>query len=295
MVKGLGGDASSRKIAPGPATAIDTTDWVVLIENPLVEFVGYELLETQTCISKYRKIKAGKAGNPGRLCLRRHLSMPKVAARWAIPVYCLSKGREHPGLDTKKENDLIIQFTDELPSDPSAPVIAKVDEAKRKRTEVHHTATHLLHAALRKTLGDHVAQKGSLVTDEQLRFDFSHFARMTEEEIAAVEALVNEKIRENIPVVIQEMPKDEAVKLGAMALFGEKYGESSASSSSTRLIPSNYVAVHMSARPESSGSSKSGMRPLSLPVSAASKPFQELRRSSTSVGSWQSSGLPGSC
>jgi alanyl-tRNA synthetase len=137
----------------------------------------------------------------------------------------LSRGESLRVIDTKKENDLIIQFTDELPSDPGAPVIARVDGTRRKRTEVHHSATHLLHAALRKTLGDHVAQKGSLVDDAALRFDFSHFAKMTDEEIADVERLVNEKIRENIPVVIKEMPKTEAVRMGAMALFGEKYAD----------------------------------------------------------------------
>jgi alanyl-tRNA synthetase len=103
-------------------------------------------------------------------------------------------------------------------------LLATVDRVRRMSTEAHHSATHLLHAALRKVLGVHVAQKGSMVNEEQLRFDFSHFAKMTEEELGAVEAMVNEKIRENIPVVIKEMPKEEALKLGAMALFGEKYG-----------------------------------------------------------------------
>ena len=127
--------------------------------------------------------------------------------------------------DTKRDNDLIIHFTATIPEDLSGKVLAKVDAARRKKIVLHHSATHLLHAALRKILGTHVVQKGSLVNDEHLRFDFSHFAKMTDEEIAKVDAIVNEKIRENIPVVIKEMPKDEAMKLGAMALFGEKYGD----------------------------------------------------------------------
>ena len=107
----------------------------------------------------------------------------------------------------------------------SGEVIAKVDAEKRKHITVHHSVTHLMHAALRNVLGKHVAQKGSLVNEEHLRFDFSHFAKVTDEEIAAVEKMVNEKIRENIPVVIKTMNKDEAVAMGAMALFGEKYGD----------------------------------------------------------------------
>jgi alanyl-tRNA synthetase len=221
--EGFKAEMKRQKERSRAATAIDTTDWVVLIDNPLVEFVGYDLLETQTRIAKYRKIKA-KGRESWQVVLEATPFYAESGGQVGDTGVLLSKGESIRVLDTKKENDLIIQFTEELPSDLMAPVIAKVDTAKRKRTEVHHSATHLLHAALRKTLGDHVAQKGSLVNEEELRFDFSHFARMTEEEIAAVERAVNEKIRENIPVIIKEMPKDEAVKLGAMALFGEKYG-----------------------------------------------------------------------
>jgi alanyl-tRNA synthetase len=127
--------------------------------------------------------------------------------------------------DTKKENDLIIHFTENIPENIPGKIIAKVNPSKRIPTQIHHSATHLMHAALRTVLGKHVAQKGSLVNDEYLRFDFSHFAKVTDEELAKIEALVNEKIRENIPVVIKEMKKEEALATGAMALFGEKYGE----------------------------------------------------------------------
>jgi alanyl-tRNA synthetase len=222
--EGFRAEMKQQKDRSRAATAIDTTDWVVLIENPLVEFVGYEMLETQTRIAKYRKIKA-KGRESWQIVLEATPFYAESGGQVGDDGVLLSKGESIRVIDTKKENDLIIQFTDELPSDPSAPVIARVDGTRRKRTEVHHSATHLLHAALRKTLGDHVAQKGSLVDDAALRFDFSHFAKMTDEEIADVERLVNEKIRENIPVVIKEMPKTEAVRMGAMALFGEKYAD----------------------------------------------------------------------
>ena len=129
--------------------------------------------------------------------------------------------------DTKKENNLFIHFADNLPEniDLTGEVVAVVNAKTRNEITSNHSATHLLHAALRLVLGTHVAQKGSLVNDEQLRFDFSHFSKVTDEEIVKIEAIVNQKIRENIPVVIKEMSKDEAVALGAMALFGEKYGD----------------------------------------------------------------------
>lgn len=205
------------------ATAIDTEDWIVL-QNGSNKFVGYDALEAKAKVLKYRKIKA-----KGKEAYQFVLD--------ATPFYAESGGQVgDTGVlvfgndsvavsDTKKENELIIHFTDKLPGEINGSVTAKVDSLKRKNTALHHSATHLLHAALRKVLGTHVVQKGSLVNEEHLRFDFSHFAKVTDEEIAKVESLVNEKIRANIPVVIKEMPKDEAMKLGAMALFGEKYGD----------------------------------------------------------------------
>ncbi len=221
--EGFKTEMKQQKDRSRAATAIATDDWVVLINNPLVEFVGYEMLETNTRISKYRKVKA-KGKESWQVVLEATPFYAESGGQVGDTGTLTSKTDSVRVLDTKKENDLIIQFTEELPSDLTAPVIARVDARKRKAAEANHTATHLLHAALRKILGTHVAQKGSLVNEEQLRFDFSHFAKMSEDEIAAVEQLVNEKIRENIPVVIREMPKEEAVKLGAMALFGEKYG-----------------------------------------------------------------------
>jgi alanyl-tRNA synthetase len=205
------------------ATTVDTEDWIILKEGTN-KFVGYDSLESKARILKYRKVKA-KGKELYQIVLD------------ATPFYAESGGQvgdrgtftihnsPFTVLDTRKDNDLIIHFIETIPADLSGEVIAKVDASKRKNTELHHSATHLLHAALRKVLGTHVTQKGSLVNEEHLRFDFSHFAKVTDDEIANVEALVNEKIRENIPVVIKELPKEEALKLGAMALFGEKYGD----------------------------------------------------------------------
>ncbi|MBK7561049.1 MAG: alanine--tRNA ligase [Chitinophagaceae bacterium] len=205
------------------AGTVDAEDWIILKEGSN-QFVGYDSLEARASILKYRKVKA-KGKEAYQIVLNTTPFYAESGGQVGDTGWLEIGGSTIEVIDTKKDNDLIIHFTESIPVDLSGTVTAKVDAAKRKNTELHHSATHLLHAALRKIVGNHVAQKGSLVNKEHLRFDFSHFAKVTAEEIAQVEALVNEKIRENIPVVIKEMKKDEALKLGAMALFGEKYGD----------------------------------------------------------------------
>ena len=140
--------------------------------------------------------------------------------------YIEADGKKISIIDTKKENDLIVHFAKELPTNVESTFKCVVNANKRKSTANNHSATHLMHSALRSVLGDHVEQKGSFVSDKVLRFDFSHFAKMTEEEIKEVERIVNEKIRENIPLhEHRNLPISEAQKMGATALFGEKYGE----------------------------------------------------------------------
>ena len=205
------------------ATTVDADDWIEL-KGGSNKFVGYDSVEAKTEVLKYRKVKA-KGKEAYQLVMETTPFYAESGGQVGDKGWLQVGNAEVEVVDTKKDNDLIIHFTESIPADLSGEVTAKVDINKRKNTALHHSATHLLHAALRKVLGTHVAQKGSLVNEEHLRFDFSHFAKVTEEEIAAIEALVNEKIRENIPVIIRSMPKEEAMKLGAMALFGEKYGD----------------------------------------------------------------------
>ncbi len=208
------------------ASVVDTGDWIVLDDASANHFKGYDTLEIKTHITKYRKMNmkgkdmyqlvldstpfyaesGGQVGDTGTLHLAESNDLITIT-------------------NTKKENNLIVHFADHLPEVLSGAIVATVDSPRRNAITKNHSATHLMHAALRQVLGKHVAQKGSLVNDEYLRFDFSHFAKMTNEEIKAVEEIVNKKIRQNIPVVIKEMPKEEALQLGAMALFGEKYGD----------------------------------------------------------------------
>jgi alanyl-tRNA synthetase len=206
------------------ATTLETEDWIALIENTGNKFVGYNSLETKSNIIKYRKVTA--KGKTSYQFILDNTPFYAESGGQVGDTGTLQFGDETIEVtNTKKENDLIVHFTEKLPAVIEGTVVAKVDATRRKEITVHHSVTHLMHAALRKVLGNHVAQKGSLVNEEHLRFDFSHFAKVSDEEIAQVEKLVNQKIRENIPVVIKEMKKEEAVALGAMALFGEKYGE----------------------------------------------------------------------
>ena len=222
--KGFEVEMQQQKNRSRAATAIDTEDWVDVVENNSVKFVGYDSLEVQTKVTKYRKVKA-KGKEAFQLVLETTPFYAESGGQVGDTGVLNFEGEEIKIIDTKKENDLIIHFAEKLPINISAQVTAKVDADRRKKTAIHHSATHLLHAALRSVLGTHVAQKGSLVNDEYLRFDFSHFAKVSEEEMGRIEAIVNEKIRANVPVVIKEMSKDDAVAMGAMALFGEKYGE----------------------------------------------------------------------
>jgi alanyl-tRNA synthetase len=223
-VPGFDAAMLTQKNRSRAATALETDDWMVLSEENGEGFVGYNDLRVSAKVMRYRKV-SGKGKTQYQLVLD------------TTPFYAESGGQVGDTgrlffgdevievVDTKRENDVIVHLVNSLPTDIGLTVDAEVYYERRLNIMYNHTATHLMHAALRDVLGKHVAQKGSLVNDEGLRFDFSHFSKMSDEEIRKVESIVNAKIRENIPVVIRSMPKDEALQLGAMALFGEKYGD----------------------------------------------------------------------
>lgn len=206
------------------ATAVDAGDWIVLDEYAMNEFVGYDSFETKSRVVKYREIKQ-KNKNYFQIVLESTPFYAESGGQVGDTGILVFDDEEIAVVDTKKENELIIHFTEKLPAQIGHALLAKVDITKRKATAMHHTATHLLHAALKSVLGAHVNQKGSLVTEHSLRFDFSHFSKVSDDELHAIETIVNDKIRENIPVLIAELKKDEAVAKGATALFGEKYGD----------------------------------------------------------------------
>ncbi|MFD1768189.1 alanine--tRNA ligase [Sphingobacterium suaedae] len=208
------------------ATAIDTGDWVVVNDEEESTFVGYDYLEAQTKILKYRKVSA-KGKDQYQLVLSVTPFYPEGGGQIGDSGLLISETNEKICIaDTKKENGLIVHFVNELPSVLEGDFKALVDQNRRFDIENNHSATHLLHSALKHVLGDHVNQKGSLVTCDLLRFDVSHFAKISYEEIKQIEDIVNGKIRENIVLKEERMvPFQEALDSGVTALFGEKYGD----------------------------------------------------------------------
>ncbi|MFZ4784218.1 MAG: alanine--tRNA ligase [Flavobacteriales bacterium] len=217
-------ELNKQKERSRAATKLETDDWVEVASGDS-KFVGYDHLESEARILKYRKIKA-KGKEHYQLVLDVTPFYAESGGQVGDVGTLVSANDRIEITDTKKENNLIVHFADQLPENPAATFIAKVDVEKRNHSMVHHSATHLLHQALREVLGTHVEQKGSLVSPEYLRFDFSHFSKMTDEEIEKVESLVNERVRKQFALEeSREVPIEEARNLGAMMLFGEKYGE----------------------------------------------------------------------
>ena len=203
----------------------ETGDWILVGDDEKTEFIGYDILTSSVRIVKYRKIKQ-KNRELYQLVFDKTPFYAESGGQVGDTGYIQKNNEKVPIIDTKKENELIIHLTEALPTAIEETFEAVVDKDKRLSTMNNHSATHLLHAALRQVLGKHVEQRGSLVNADILRFDFSHYAAMAPEEIQKVEEIVNKKIRENIALdERRNMPIEKAKSLGAMALFGEKYGD----------------------------------------------------------------------
>ncbi len=203
----------------------ETGDWVLVGEDVKTEFIGYEDLRTESRIVKFRKVKQ-KNKELFQLVLDKTPFYAESGGQVGDTGLIESANEKIVVIDTKKENELIVHYTESMPTNLEGTFFVSVNESKRRLTMNNHSATHLLHAALRQVLGKHVEQKGSLVNEKMLRFDFSHFAAMTEEELKKVEDIVNRKVRENVALNEQRnVPIEKAKSFGAMALFGEKYGD----------------------------------------------------------------------
>lgn len=224
-VAGFNTEMEKQKQRARNAAAVETGDWTKVRDGE-PEFTGYDETETETRILRYRAVKQ-KNREFFQIVLSRSPFYAEMGGQvgdtgWLIP----EEGEKVDIFDTKRENNLAVHFTWKLPADMEGTFTARIDTEKRTATECNHTATHLMHEALREVLGTHVEQKGSYVSPELLRFDFSHFAKMTPEEIREVEQRVTAKIRSNFPIEEhRHVPIEEAKAQGAMALFGEKYGD----------------------------------------------------------------------
>jgi alanyl-tRNA synthetase len=225
--KGFQEQLQLQKERSRAASKVTAGDWNVIVEDEIQEFVGYDRLSQQVKITKYRRVESAKDGEIFQLVFN------------ATPFYGESGGQTGDKgyleaqngdiiyiIDTKKENNQTIHLAKSLPENLTGTFNAVVDAIQRAKTSSNHSATHLLHQGLRKILGTHIEQKGSMVRNASLRFDFSHFAKVTDEELLEVENFVNARIRESLPLIEKRaIPKDQALEDGAIALFGEKYGD----------------------------------------------------------------------
>ena len=209
------------------ATKIATGDWVELAQDSQEEFVGYDTLQTTVKIVKYRKVESKKEGEMYQLVFNLTPFYPEGGGQVGDKGYLeASNGEVIYIVDTKKENNLIVHFSKTLPRKPQENFKAVVDNKQRSRSASNHSATHLLHQGLRKVLGTHVEQKGSMVHSGSLRFDFSHFSKLTDQEILEVQDFVNARIKEELPLEEKRnIPYQQAIDQGAIALFGEKYAD----------------------------------------------------------------------
>ena len=223
--KGFDEELEKQKTRSRSATAIETDDWIIVREDNVEEFVGYDLLSTHVKILKYRKVSQKKK-EFYQVVFNLTPFYPEGGGQVGDTGYLENEGKKYSIFDTKKENGLIIHLMKELPSDLQTTFDGIVGKQKRLASAYNHSATHLLHHALRTVLGEHVEQKGSLVNSDYLRFDFSHFSKVTDEELEKIQEIVSANIHANIKLEEKRnTPMEVAQEMGAMALFGEKYGD----------------------------------------------------------------------
>lgn len=223
-IEGFNAEMQKQKDRARNAASIEATDWASVNDGE-PEFVGYDFTECDTQILRYRKVKQ-KSKEFYQIVLSRTPFYAEMGGQVGDSGWLINGDEKIEITDTKRENNLSVHVATKLPKDINAVFIAKINTVSRTATECNHTATHLLHEALREVLGTHVEQKGSFVSPQVLRFDFSHFQKLTDEEIRKVEKIVTAKIREDMPrIEMRNIPITEAKTLGAMALFGEKYGD----------------------------------------------------------------------
>ncbi|MFV0141476.1 MULTISPECIES: alanine--tRNA ligase [Empedobacter] len=222
---GFEAEMAKQKERSKKATALLTDDWVILDDKGNETSIAYDNTEAEVKITRYRKVK-NKKGEFFQLVFNQTPFYAESGGQIGDTGSISTLNETIEVVDTKKENNLVIHFVETLPENVNATFNAKVDTEKRNETTKNHSATHLMHEALREVLGTHVEQKGSYVGDDYLRFDFSHFSKMTDEELAIVEQKVNDKIAEALPLIEKrDCDINEAIADGAMALFGEKYGD----------------------------------------------------------------------